>query len=136
MISLYYLIVPLLLLLLESVEASGHELLPDKQMSCEWSTQYLCGDKCVDKMCKCGENFLLPKYIATFVCCNKKPCLGFDGFAWCKDAQIQRWEEKCNGIQPVCKQLSSFGYTTLPCDDNKNCYARILSCGGKAQCSE
>ena len=46
-------------------------------VSCNWSTEFLCGDKCVPAQggkCFCGNSSFDLKTAFSSYCCNAKPC--------------------------------------------------------------
>ena len=131
-----HLMLPILILLSESLEKSALKV--HKQVQCDWTSQFICGDKCteISKLCLCGELPLPFNFAGAAICCNKKPCLELQGNVWCKEGSIERWWKKCDGMESGCKQMSHYGYTTLPCDDQKNCYLRNFACQGKGRCPE
>ena len=47
-----------------------------RHVSCNWATEFLCGDKCVPKeggKCFCGNRPYTPSSWSNY-CCNTKPC--------------------------------------------------------------
>ena len=104
---------------------------------CHWTYQYLCGDKCLglSKLCTCGnKTFNYVTFNNEYInCCQNKPCyFDFVGNVNCH-GNVQKWWEKCNGN---CVQKSVFGWLTLPCKTNDQCYIGIDSCQGVPKCKE
>ena len=110
--------------------------LGDERIECRWSAEYLCGDKCtkVANTCYCGNGNITFNDAANFICCNQQECVEDDiGFVHCPDGLIQNWRIPCNG---GCKQYAKYGYSTIPCEDQKQCVKEMLLCRGIPICQE
>ena len=105
---------------------------------CEWTHEYLCGDKCLGlrNTCTCGNETLgvTDFNYSDYTCCNKGTCifLNLSGDVKC-DGVMQNWTVPCNGL---CKQTPIFGWPTLPCKDQKQCVRGITLCRGFPNCNE
>ena len=108
------------------------------RIECNWSIQFLCGDKCLgnSKTCYCGnENFVFNQTFEYYCCpeSNTSCAKSRNGDVRCHQGQKLQWNEPCHGS---CRQLARFGNTLLPCDDKNQCYQGIDACMGTPQCTE
>ena len=127
-----------LLILFHTMVVITCQMHSNQTANCHWMYEMLCGDKCVktEKTCTCGEE----EYdFVTFnndkiYCCHNSTCLfNYAGNVECHGGKIQKWWEKCDGN---CVQKSVFGWVTLPCKTNDECYIGIDSCQGIPKCKE
>ena len=108
-----------------------------QRIECDWSYEFICGDKCVlqENSCFCGRDIILYKDTAFHVCCNTDACFKdmIDGSVHCNNGVKQTWRQPCNG---VCKQAANYGLTTVPCENGKQCVEEAALCRGSPLCTE
>ena len=106
------------------------------RIECNWSTQFLCGDQCLnnDKTCHCGNGNFAFKLAYDYYCCQKPntSCKIWNGDIACQ-GQVLFFNEPCYGS---CRQIARYGHTMLPCDDKNECYVGIFACMGTPECTE
>ena len=108
-----------------------------QRIECDWSSQYICGDKCLflQSSCICGNETItaLDAFSENLICCNEGTCLdGLSGDVKCNGV-VQKCTAPCNG---TCKQTPSMGLTTISCKDNEQCVIAVDLCRGVASCNE
>ena len=108
-------------------------------LQCDWNLEFICGDQCVNiehNICHCGNDildYMNISDIASNICCNERSCS--------RDSQgnIHCPGIKQDGALPCgnqCHQTAAWGYQSYLCQDQSQCYQRIHSCQGKAQCDD
>ena len=106
------------------------------RIECDWAREFLCGDKCLSNQntCHCGNDTLAYNYANQYYCCQEPntSCETKNGNVTCQ-GEPQKWGEPCYGS---CKQTARYGFTTLPCADQKECYLGVGACRGTPQCTE
>ena len=106
-----------------------------QRIDCHWADQYLCGDKCLgeDNLCVCGNETITLEDAFGYICCNQGTCFKeMDGNVKCHGLK-QDWRLPCN---KTCKQDAYFGYSTMLCNDQKQCVKPIALCQGTLICNE
>ena len=107
-----------------------------QKIDCHWGAEYICGDKCLGEYnsCYCGNETFTSPEANDYICCNQKACFKeMDGNVRCHDGLKQSWRFPCNG---KCRQLSMWGFTTIPCEDHLQCVNSITLCKGVPVCHE
>ena len=106
------------------------------RIECDWTRQFLCGDKCLgtSKYCTCGKDYFGYEDGLRDICCQEPntSCEIRNGNVTCQ-GKPQLWNEPCHGS---CRQDAKYGYTMLPCDDKNQCYVGIYACRGTPKCTE
>ena len=115
---------------------SNNSKVQKSRIECDWETEFLCGDKCLgtSKYCACGKHYFGYEDSDSYICCQEPntSCETRNGNITCQ-GEKQLWIEPCLGS---CKQTARYGFTTLPCADQKECYFEDLACKGEPQCNE
>ena len=106
------------------------------RIECDWDHEFLCGDTCLgtSKYCTCGKDYFGYEDGLSIICCQEPntSCEIRNGNVTCQ-GKPQLWTEPCLGS---CRQVAKYGFTTLPCADQKECYIGLLACGGEPLCTE
>ena len=106
-----------------------------QRIECDWAVEWLCGDQCLSeyKSCLCGNDTITLADATKYICCNQGTCTKeMDGNVKCHGLR-QNWREPCN---KECKQYAQEGYTTLSCQDKKQCVKSVSLCRGVPACQE
>ena len=101
---------------------------------CDWTSEYLCGDKCspLDFTCLCGNETLVYGETSEFICCNHGTCYkDFNETVYCISGNKQKWSEKCDGL---CRNEAQTGLETQPCDHDESCIVTVTACKGAQTC--
>ncbi len=113
------------------------------RISCDWTSEFLCGDKCVaikGGKCFCGDDKLSIADAFEVFCCNPKSCQshletpGNDTNlnVYCENGKVQSMYSHCND---ACKQTSVYGMGTFSCHDER-CYLGTFACRGTRNCED
>ena len=102
------------------------------RIECNWSQEYLCGDKClgIDKICFCGNETANMTYSDSYeyICCHGDSCFkDFKGHVTCSDGKKQNYSIPCEG---ACKQTADYGLNTIRCLDEIQCFKEVEACKG------
>ena len=106
-----------------------------ERISCDWTSEFLCGDKCVaikGGKCFCGYNELSIADAFEVFCCNPKSCIGNNTQVYCENGKVQSMYSHCND---ACKQTSVYGMDTFSCQ-NDRCYLGTFACRGTQNCED
>ena len=107
------------------------------RIECDWTTEFLCGDKCLGNgnTCYCGNDNLNFNQTLNNYCCQE-PNTSCEktrkGDIQCQGQKLW-WNKPCH---ESCTQKARFGYTMLPCADQNECYVEKDACNGYPQCAE
>ena len=107
-----------------------------QRIDCDWSYEFLCGDKCVSQtnQCFCGGDIISYDDTLEYVCCNNGTCVKdmIDGSVHCNGVKLT-WRDPCNGL---CKQEAFYGTATVSCENGRQCVREVSICKGSPRCSE
>ena len=106
------------------------------RIECDWQYEFLCGDHCLGILntCYCGNDSLPLNKAGDKYCCQEPntSCRTKNGDIQCQ-GQVLLKNQTCHGF---CTQDAEYGFTMLPCDDQKECYTGYKACKGKPLCTE
>ena len=107
-----------------------------QRIECTWSSEYLCGDKCLglEHLCLCGNESITYYDTTMYNCCNHGTCFkDLTGNVECHGGVKQNWRDPCDG---ACRQYARYGYNTIACSDQKQCVNELILCRGVPICNE
>ena len=111
------------------------------RIECDWSSEFLCGDKCLyaGNTCYCGNDNLPYNQALNNYCCqepNTSCRKNWNGDIQCQGQKLWCHVMTCHPCHGSCTQTARYGLTMLPCADQKECYLGVGACRGTPECTE